>query len=47
MKAERREKRKQKKELKLAFKTQMGKLQKQHVATAGDIKPGVSVKKIY
>ena len=46
MKAERREKRKQKKELKLAFKNQMGKAKGQVTATAGNIGPGISVRKI-
>ena len=47
LKVERREKRKQKKELKLAFKNQIGKVQKQQtVKTAGEIRPGVSVRKI-
>lgn len=48
MKAERKERRKQKKDLKMAFKNQGLKYHKQQtVATAGDIRPGVSVKKIY
>lgn len=48
MKAERREKRAQKKELKVAFKNQIGKYNKQQtVTTAGEIRPGVSVRKIY
>lgn len=47
LKAERREKRKQKKELKVAFKNQIGKVSKQQVVkTAGEIRPGVSVRKI-
>ena len=47
VKAERREKRKQKKELKMAFKTQIGKYnQQQTVKTAGEVRPGVSVRKI-
>ena len=47
MKAERRERRKQKKELKLAFKTHQTKMQKQQTVThAGEIRPGVSVRKI-
>lgn len=48
MKAERKERRKQKKDLKLAFKNQGLKYHKQQTAgVAGDIRPGVSVKKIY
>jgi hypothetical protein len=47
MKEERREKRIQKKELKIAFKTQSIKLIKQTtVVHAGDIRPGVSIRKI-
>ena len=45
-KAEQREKRVQKKELKAAFKTQSCKLVKQQTAKTGQIRPGVSVKKI-
>ena len=44
MKAERREKRKQKKELKLAFKDQMGKISKQKTADQGELRPGISLK---
>ena len=48
MKAERRERRKQKKELKVAFSQQKGKLVKQQTAPhVGAIRPGVSQKKIY
>ena len=47
MKAEKRERRKQKKELKVAFKNHTVKLKKQGTVTAGEIRPGVSVKKIY
>lgn len=47
VKAERKEKRKQKKELKVAFKTAGLKMVKQStVVDAGNIRPGVSVKKI-
>lgn len=46
MKAERREKRKQKKDLKLAFKSHMSKAKGQSTATAGNIGPGISVRKI-
>ena len=47
MKAERREKRKQKKELKMAFKNQHAIIKDmQTVKTAGEIRPGVSVRKI-
>jgi len=48
LKEERRERRKQKKELKVAFKTTLGKISRQQVVkTAGEIRPGVSIKKIY
>lgn len=47
MKQEKREKRKLKKELKLAFKNQQTKLVKAHTSDIGSLKPGVSVKKIY
>jgi hypothetical protein len=47
LKAERREKRKQKKDLKVAFKNQIGRFNKQNtVVHAGDIRPGMSVKRI-
>ena len=46
VKAEKKEKRAQKKELKVAFKTQGLKLVKQNTAQTGQIRPGVSVKKI-
>lgn len=47
MKQEKREKRKLKKELKMAFKTQNGKLVKATTAEIGALRVGVSVKKIY
>jgi hypothetical protein len=47
MKQEKRDKRRLKKELKLAFKSQNGKLVKQTTAELGALRAGVSVKKIY
>lgn len=47
MKEERREKRKLKKELKLAFQNQNKKLVKATTTDIGALKSGVSVKKIY
>lgn len=48
LKEERRERRKQKKELKVAFKTHsLREVKKATVVDAGNIRPGVSVRKIY
>jgi hypothetical protein len=47
MKEEKREKRKLKKELKLAFKNQSSKLVKATTTEIGAIRAGISVKKIY
>ena len=47
MKQEKRDKRKLKKELKLAFKSQNGKLVKATTAEIGQLRVGTSVKKIY
>jgi hypothetical protein len=47
MKEEKREKRRLKKELKLAFKTQNTKLVKATTTEVGAIRAGISVKKIY
>jgi len=47
LKQEKREKRKLKKELKIAFQSQNGKLVKQTTAELGQLRAGVSVKKIY
>lgn len=47
MKQEKREKRKLKKELKMAFKNQNTKLVKSTTTEIGALKAGVSVKKIY
>jgi hydroxymethylpyrimidine pyrophosphatase-like HAD family hydrolase len=47
LKEEKREKRKLKKELKQAFKDQNGKLVKSATAEIGQLRAGVSVKKIY
>jgi len=46
MKEERREKRKVKKELKLAFKNHMTKEAKRFNVEEGQIKPGVSIRRI-
>ena len=47
LKQEKRDKRRLKKELKLAFKSQNGKLVKATTAELGQLRVGVSVKKIY
>jgi hypothetical protein len=47
MKQEKRDKRKLKKELKMAFKTQSTKLVKATTTEIGAIRAGISIKKIY